>query len=152
MPALGVLLAASAQAQQGRPPATTQVEGSAAAASRSSGPRFSFTEQEDTYDFGKVPEGPEVTHEFLFRNTGTRPLMITDGNASCGCTTPKWPSEPVLPGNTGKILVTFRTEGRPGAFAKTVYLSSNAPAKDGGNKYELYIKGEVTPKVSPSTR
>jgi len=59
--------------------------------------KITFTEE--SYDFGKIAEekGP-VTHEFTFTNTGAQPLIIQSVKASCGCTTPDWTRDPVLPG------------------------------------------------------
>jgi len=112
--------------------------------------QFQFKDKDNTYDFGKIPEGPSVTHEFVFKNTGKLPLIITNGQASCGCTSPKWPEEPVLPGKSGKITVTFNTENKAGTFTKTVYLTSNAVVPNGGDRIELFIKGDVTPKSAAS--
>jgi hypothetical protein len=147
-------LSSGAMAQAQNPQALAVRSGNQAAAttSNAAAPKFSFTEKEDTHDFGLVPEGKPVSHVFTFKNTGKQPLIISNGSASCGCTTPKWPEAPVLPGKTGTVTVEFKTEGRPGPFNKTVYLSSNAPGQNGSDKYELYIKGEVSPKTSPSTR
>jgi hypothetical protein len=105
------------------------------------GPKFEF-KGGDTYDFGKVPEGPSAEHVFEFKNTGKEPLIIQQANASCGCTTPEWPKEPILPGKTGKISVKFNTTGRGGQpFDKTVFISSNAVTEK--ERYELHIKGTV---------
>src|SRR5580698_1591569 len=67
-----------------------------AAASNPNAPKLLFPE--DTYNFGEVSEGPQVTHEFKFTNTGKEPLVLSNVKASCGCTTPSWPKEPILPG------------------------------------------------------
>lgn len=100
-------------------------------------PVFQFIEE--THDFGKVPEGPKATYEFEFTNSGNAPLIIEKAQAGCGCTTPDWPKEPVLPGQKGKISVTYNTQGRIGPFTKNVTITSNAdtPSK------QIFIKGEV---------
>jgi len=95
--------------------------------------------KEESYNFTEIPEGPQVTHEFKFSNTGKEPLILSNVRASCGCTTPSWPKEPILPGKDGTILVTYNTQGRPGAFNKTITITSNA---DESNKV-ISIKGEV---------
>src|SRR5688500_17244752 len=95
--------------------------------------------KEDTYNFGDIPEGPQVTHEFKFTNTGKEPLILSNVRASCGCTTPSWPKEPILPGKEGAILVTYNTQGRPRNFSKTVTSTSNA---DEPNRV-IDIKGDV---------
>jgi len=100
--------------------------------------------KEETYDFKEVPEGPQVTHEFKFSNTGKEPLILTNVRASCGCTTPSWPKEPVLPGKDAVILVTYNTQGRPGVFNKSITINSNSDTPD----KIIYIKGEVV-KAEP---
>ena len=100
--------------------------------------------KEESYNFTEVPEGPQVTHEFKFTNTGKEPLILTNVRASCGCTTPSWPKEPILPGKDGAILVTYNTQGRPGAFNKSITITSNADTPD----KIIYIKGEVV-KAEP---
>ncbi len=98
----------------------------------------------ETHDFGEVPEGPQVTYEFKFSNAGKEPLILSNVRASCGCTVPTWPKEPVLPGKDAVILVTYNTQGRPGSFNKSITITSNA---DEPNKI-IYIKGEVV-KAEP---
>jgi hypothetical protein len=112
-------------------------------------PKFQFTDKNNTFDFGKIPEGPVAEHVFEFKNVGKEPLIISNANASCGCTTPEWNKEPVLPGKKGKITVRYNTQGRVGPIAKSVYITSNAALEDGKDRYELYIKGEVVPAASP---
>jgi hypothetical protein len=99
---------------------------------------------ETTFDFGKIPQGKPVTHEFKFTNTGKVPLVLSSVNASCGCTTPDWTKEPIGPGKTGTIKATFNAAS-PGAFSKTVTVNANV---EGGAVY-LTIKGEV---LQPETK
>jgi hypothetical protein len=74
------------------------------------GPKIEFTET--TYDFGTIKEeNGAVTHVFEFKNTGDEKLVIISAIASCGCTTPKYPTEPIAPGATGKIKVTYNPSG-----------------------------------------
>ena len=101
-------------------------------------PKIMFKENE--FDFKSVEEGPKVTHEFLFTNKGKEALVLSNVKASCGCTTPVWPKEPILPGQEGRILVTYNTAGRPGPFTKTITITSNA---DEPNKV-ITIRGAVT--------
>ncbi len=113
------------------------------------GPKFAFT-GEETHDFGTIKEGPVAEYVFEFKNTGKEPLIIQSASASCGCTTPEWPKEPILPGKKGKITVHYNTQGRPGPFTKTVFITSNAVSDK--ERYELYIKGTVTPAAAaPAT-
>ncbi|HSI89625.1 MAG TPA: DUF1573 domain-containing protein, partial [Adhaeribacter sp.] len=73
-----------------------------------------ITLETETYDFGKITEGTQATHEFKFKNTGNQPVIISNVQASCGCTTPEWTKEPVMPGKTGKIKALYNSTGRPG--------------------------------------
>lgn len=93
----------------------------------------------ETHDFGELAEGPKVTHEFKFTNVGKEPLVIDNVRASCGCTTPDWPREPIAPGESDVITVIYNTKKRLGPFNKAVTITSNAymPTK------RLYIKGKV---------
>ncbi|MDR1745678.1 MAG: DUF1573 domain-containing protein [Tannerella sp.] len=96
-----------------------------------------------SYDFGDIPEdGGLATHIFTVMNNGEMPLVITRVVASCGCTTPDWTKEPIAPGQTGDIKVSYNPDGRPGRFTKTVSVYSNG--KEGS--YVLTIRGNVLPK------
>jgi hypothetical protein len=100
----------------------------------------SLSVSEDSHDFGAIKEdGGKVSHAFVVKNDGTQPLVITRVIASCGCTSPEWTKEPIAPGKTGEVLVTYDPLGRPGAFAKTVSIYSNG--KRGSQV--LTIRGEV---------
>lgn len=90
------------------------------------------------HDFGKIKQGTPVTHKFVFTNTGAVPLIITNVQASCGCTTPNWSKEPVAPGSKGFVEATFNA-GAVGAFNKAVTLTANVE----GGVTQLIIKGEV---------
>jgi hypothetical protein len=92
----------------------------------------------ETHDFGKVEQGKPVTHVFEFKNTGTDPVVISDAQASCGCTKPSWTREPIMPGKTGNVSATFNAAAA-GPFNKSVTVTSNAEA----GQTVLYLKGEV---------
>lgn len=96
-----------------------------------------------SHDFGKVAEEVgSVTCEFQFTNTGSKPLIIQDIRTSCGCTTPSYTKDPILPGKKGSIKVTYSTTGRIGSFDKRITVFTNEP----DNVYTLSIKGEVLPR------
>ncbi len=102
-----------------------------------------ITFDKTTHDFGKINEADgRVTTVFTFKNEGMAPLVLSNVRASCGCTTPKWTREPIEPGQTGEITVTYNPNGRPGRFQKTITVTSNASEPT----TKLYIKGEVIPK------
>lgn len=101
----------------------------------------------ESHDFGTINEsdGP-VTYEFEFANTGTDPLVLKNVAASCGCTTPDWSREPILPGKKGHIKVTYNPQNRPGSFDKTITVSS-----DGNPGTQLLkINGVVVAKPQPA--
>ncbi len=82
--------------------------------------------EESAFDFGKVKEGAVVEHIFKFKNTGVAPVILSQVSASCGCTTPDFTKEPVLPGKVGEIKVSFNSLGQVGNQQKIVTVSSNA--------------------------
>ncbi len=95
-----------------------------------------------THDFGTFPEeNGKVTCEFQFTNTGKADLVLQKVRASCGCTTPDWTKAPVKPGEKGIVKATYNPSGRPGAFNKTITVTTNVGEK------RLSIKGEVVPKA-----
>lgn len=108
---------------------------SATAATTNNEENMAFSTSE--FDFGTVAEGPAAEHEFVFTNKGKEPLLINNVHASCGCTTPSWTKEPIMPGKTGSIKASYNTSGRPGSFTKTITVLSNSGSK------VLTIKGTV---------
>ena len=139
--------ALGAQAQGAHPATTSATPATtAAAAPNPNGPKFKFT-GEETHDFGELPEGPDAHYKFVFKNVGKEPLIIQNASGSCGCTVPDWPKQPVLPGKTSEINVTYHTQGRVGPFMKDVYIQSNA----GADRYTLHIKGTVKANPNPTT-
>ncbi len=93
---------------------------------------------EETHDFGNIKEGTQATYEFKFTNTGNAPLILEAVNASCGCTTPEWSREPIAPGQTGKVVATFNSSGKPGNQVKTITVKYNGAAES--NTVLLTIK------------
>ncbi|WP_343535504.1 DUF1573 domain-containing protein [Pedobacter sp.] len=95
-----------------------------------------------TYEFGEITQGEKVSYEFKFKNTGKTPLIITNASATCGCTVPEYPSEPVKPGEQGVIKVVFDSTGKLGLQDKVVTITSNANPKF----EELHLVGNVKEK------
>ncbi|APU09285.1 DUF1573 domain-containing protein [Cellulophaga lytica] len=93
----------------------------------------------ETVDYGKVERGGNGVRVFEFTNTGDAPLIISKVNSSCGCTIPKKPKEPIMPGKTGVIEVKYDTKRPAGPIRKAITVISNAetPTK------VLKIKGEL---------
>lgn len=92
----------------------------------------------ETIDYGTIAKDSDGVRVFEFTNTGNAPLVISKVSSSCGCTIPKKPEEPIMPGKTGEIQVKYDTK-RVGPIRKAVTVISNAdtPTK------VLKIKGEV---------
>lgn len=125
-------------------------QNAAPAAESAAAPMFKF-DKGDIHDFGTIPEGPVAEYAFEFKNVGKSPLIIQNASASCGCTTPEWSREPVLPGKKGKVVVRYNTQGRVGPIDKTVWIQSNSALPESmkaGGRYELKIRGTVAQGTS----
>lgn len=108
-------------------------------------PTLSFNKKE--HDFGEIKEGAKVETVFVFTNTGEADLIITNAQASCGCTVPEFTKEPIKPGKTGKMKVSFDSTGKPGMQQKSVNITCNT--QQGSDV--LTIKANVLPKASAVT-
>ena len=106
-----------------------------------------FSPAETSHDFGTIGEKDGYAqHIFNFKNTGDSPLVISMVTASCGCTKPEWPQQPIQPGQEGAIIVMYNPEGRIGGFNKAVTVYTN---EDGGFKrHPMTISGIVIEKPS----
>jgi hypothetical protein len=102
-------------------------------------PEISFAKT--VHDYGTIMQGADGTCEFKFTNTGKEPLILSKPQSSCGCTVPTWPQEPILPGKSDVIKVTYNTNNI-GPINKTVTVSSNAKT----SRVVLSIKGTVVAK------
>ena len=92
------------------------------------------------HNFGAFDEGlGPVSYDFRFVNTTSEPISIVNARASCGCTSPKYTREPIAPGDTASITVTYDPAGRPGHFSKyvAVNLSGDIP------QTKLTVEGTV---------
>ena len=95
-----------------------------------------------THDYGKIKYSGNGLCEFTFKNTGKEPLLLTNVKASCGCTTPTWPKEPIKKGKTGTIVVKYNTK-ITGSFTKSIRVYSNAKT----SPVTLKITGTVSKAV-----
>jgi len=82
--------------------------------------------ESEFHDFGEITEGMVVKHTFTFTNEGEGPLVISNAQGSCGCTVPDWPRQPIAPGESADINVSFNSTGRAGKQDKRVTLTTNA--------------------------
>jgi hypothetical protein len=106
---------------------------------------FSFPSME--YDFGTIPEGQIVEHQFNFTNNGQAPLVISNVTASCGCTSPDWTKTPVKPGEKGFVKVVFNSAAKSGAQSPTVTIQANTES----TVTRLNLRGTVIPKAGGAT-
>lgn len=128
MLALGTIAMAQNQKKDPAAPAAAQAV-PAAVTPVAQNPDANMKFKTEEHNFGNIPEGPAVSTDFEFTNTGKEPIVLSGVQASCGCTTPTWTKEPVLPGKTGKVTATYNTQGRPGNFVKTITINSNVGTK-----------------------
>lgn len=98
-------------------------------------PLLSFSQQKNAsisfdktvHDFGDIKEAEGVVnHKFEFTNTGNEPLIVQRVTASCGCTTPSWTKEPVMPGEKGYVAAAYNPAHRPGKFDKSITVQTNS--------------------------
>lgn len=94
--------------------------------------------ENNIYDYGTIPLNSAGECEFVFKNTGKTPLILSNVQSSCGCTVPSWPKEPVAMNTKGVIKVKYNTN-RPGTFQKTITVHSNAK----NSPIVITIKGTV---------
>lgn len=84
-----------------------------------------------SFDFGDIARGETVEHTFTLTNEGTKPLIITAVQVTCGCTTPKgWPRNPIASGERAEIVIAFDSTGKFGRQNKVVTVISNAENKE----------------------
>lgn len=100
-------------------------------------PVFEF--ERIVHNFGTITAGEKISFAFRFKNAGNGNLLIRAAQGSCGCTVPEFPKEPIKPGGSGVINVTFDSSGREGHQEKSVSIISNTIP----NTFMLTITGEV---------
>jgi hypothetical protein len=91
-----------------------------------------------TLQFGTIEKGGDGTREFVFKNTGNAPLIITSVSSTCGCTIPEKPEKPIMPGETGIIKVKYNTN-KSGPIRKSIRVIANVA----NSPITLQIRGEV---------
>jgi hypothetical protein len=94
-------------------------------------------------NLGKINEGQQLEVTYRFRNSGDKPLVITNAHASCGCTVVDLPKEPIAPGEVGKIRAKFDSKDRQGPQHKDIYVSANTKPS---NNMTLSFEVEVVKK------
>ena len=97
-----------------------------------------ITFEKIVHNYGTINQNADGTCQFEFTNSGKEPLILSRPKSSCGCTVPTWPKQPILPGKTDAVKVTYSTK-RIGPINKTVTIYSNAS----NSPVVLRIKGKV---------
>lgn len=103
-------------------------------------PKLTF--KESSFDFGEIHQGDVVSHNFKFENEGTSPLVLTNIGTTCGCTAPEWPREPIMPGESAEVVITFNSTGKSGIQNKIITVFSNAS----NGQEKIKITTNVLPK------
>lgn len=98
-----------------------------------------ITFDKTTYEYGAIKPNSDGTRFFNVTNTGDKPLIISNVKPSCGCTTPEFSQDPILPGKSAKIKVGYAT-ANAGPFNKMIEVFSNDPVN---SRSIIYIKGDV---------
>ena len=135
--------ALQAQETTQKPQNATKKEQSATKKGKAKVAEITFESLE--HDYGNIYKGDNGECEFVFKNTGKAPLQITNARASCGCTVPSWPREPIAPGKKSVIRVKYDTN-RLGTINKSITVTSNAV----NNSVVLHIKGSISEKPAES--
>lgn len=137
---------AALERKEGIKPATpvpaSQPANNAAEDVSTEGPFAVFKFEQMEFDFGEIKEGEVVEHTFRFTNIGEVPLVIQKATATCGCTVPEWPKQPVSSGESGEIKVKFNSKGRKNLQTKYVNILANTSP----GQTRLKITGNITPK------
>ena len=121
-----------------------QATSPAATAIKVGGAEISF--EKEVHDYGVMEQNGNGQCEFVFTNTGTEPLLITNARGSCGCTVPEWPREPIAPGASSAIKVKYDTK-RIGLINKSVTITSNGET----STKIIRIKGEIKAPAAGAT-
>lgn len=110
-----------------------------------------MTLEKNEVDYGTIVQGSDPFRVFKFKNTGKAPLVIQNAGASCGCTVPEYPKQPIMPGETSEIKVRYDTN-RLGDFTKTVTLTTNetTPSRVLTIRGKILDKSGAAPPSSPS--
>jgi hypothetical protein len=105
-------------------------------------PKTSFEFAESKHDFGTIHEGDKVRWSYKVKNTGDKPLMISNVVVSCGCTAPFYPKEPIMPGIETEVTLEFNSAGKEGNVVKNALVNANVD----NAPYSIGFTANVLPK------
>jgi hypothetical protein len=106
-----------------------------------------ITFEESVFEFGDITQGDRVQHVFNYTNKGTEPLILSSVKTTCGCTAPDWSREPLAPGESTSMTVSFNSTGKMGMQNKTITVNSNAT----NDPERIRITANVLAKPVPET-
>lgn len=104
-------------------------------------PKASIKWLANKHDFGDIQEGQKITFSYTYENTGKVPLILSNVNTTCGCTASEWSRDPLLPGQKGKVTITFDSKGKVGRQNKVITVISNSDSMES----QLFLSGSVVP-------
>lgn len=107
------------------------------------GPFASIEFDKASFNFGTIEEGDIVSRAFTFTNTGDAPLIISDVKGTCGCTVPKWPHEPIMPGETAFVTINFDSKNKRGSQTQRIAITANTKP----SKTFIYLKGRIISRI-----
>ncbi|MGI6243362.1 MAG: DUF1573 domain-containing protein [Prevotella sp.] len=93
-------------------------------------------------DCGQVIFKSPVTAEFEVQNSGAQPFVINNVRTSCGCTTVDYPKNPILPGRTFIVKITYDAK-QMGHFNKQIGIYGNGSQQP----LMLSIRGVVVAEI-----
>ncbi|WP_411274920.1 DUF1573 domain-containing protein [Daejeonella sp.] len=137
---------ASCGNQEPKQTKSTSVETVSTASESAPADAAAFKFEKESFDFGQITDGEKVSYDFKFTNIGKSPLIITSATATCGCTVPDYPKEPVAPGAEAVIKVVFDSAGKLGMQNKVVTITANTDPEI----TQLNILGNVVNAVNAS--
>jgi len=129
-----------------QPAPTTEIESASNTVKTASADAPAFKFVKESFDFGEITDGEKVSYDFKFTNIGKSPLIITNAIATCGCTVPEYPKEPVAPGAEGILRVVFDSSGKVGMQNKVVTITANTVPET----TQINILGNVVKAATPS--
>lgn len=107
------------------------------------GPSTTVAFENDVHDFGTIKDGDKVKHTFVFTNTGSDPLILSNARGSCGCTVPEWPRDPIPPGETGKLTVEYDSRNKGSVDGKVDTKFVTVTANTEPRTHRLTIRANV---------
>jgi hypothetical protein len=139
LPVFMITVQSNAQKEQGKSAPKPETTAKTEPAAKVNGPVATW--DRTTADYGEIEQGIPKVAEFNLTNSGNEPLLIASAQASCGCTNLQYGKDPIMPGKSTRISVTYNAAAK-GNFMKTVTVKTSA----GDQATVLWVKGTVVDK------